>query len=412
MPLLADHFSIILYLLAPLYWIWDSPKTLLTIQTIALGLGALPIYAITRMKTGKASFALAMAVVYLIYPAMEWTNAFEFHPETLGTPMLLAAFYYLYSGKSRWYFLMILLTAFTKETAGLVIIMLGCYALLVRRWRIGVISIGFGAMALTVALATIRYFNHGQPSQYWSLYSAYGNNMASMTANFIHHPIWILRSLDRGENKRYLIQLLEPLVFLPLLAPEVSAVAIPALMANMLSGRSQMTTIYYHYTAFITPILFVAAIVGLERWAKWGNRMTTGAMLFLLFMINISTLTWSPLWNPNARLVPPISPQDTEETIRMIRCIPPTASVAADLPLVSHLDHRTCVYLLPNPFYPIGYGNNPQALNLSLGDESPFPTREELEKKISSSKWTILLCILPQSRFCHHFMIFILPSRS
>ena len=53
LPLLADHFDPILFLLAPLYWIWASPKTLLVAQTLALGIGAWPIYLIAMRRLGK-----------------------------------------------------------------------------------------------------------------------------------------------------------------------------------------------------------------------------------------------------------------------------------------------------------------------------------------------------------------------
>lgn len=55
--LLGDHFSAFLYLLAPLYRLWDSPKTLLLAQTAALALGALPVYGLARRKTGSAPAA-------------------------------------------------------------------------------------------------------------------------------------------------------------------------------------------------------------------------------------------------------------------------------------------------------------------------------------------------------------------
>ncbi len=93
--ILADHFSVILYLLAPLYWFAPHPKTLLTVQTLALSLGAVPTYFLAYRRTRSAPIALTFALIYLSYPATQWTNVVEFHPESFATPLLLGALYCL-----------------------------------------------------------------------------------------------------------------------------------------------------------------------------------------------------------------------------------------------------------------------------------------------------------------------------
>ncbi len=397
--LLADHFSVILYLVAPLYWLWDSPKMLLAVQTIALALGALPIYALTRRRLGSAPIALLLAVAYLLYPAMEWTNTFDFHPETLGTPMLLAAFYYLSTRSWRWYFIMITLFALTKETAGLTIVLLGCYALLGKQWRIGWLSIGFGAVSLAVALATIRYFNNGDPSPYWSLYAPYGHNPSSLILNLVHHPNDIMNRLSADESQRYIIQLMQPLVFLPLLAPEVFVIAVPSLLANMLSSRGQMQQIYYQYTAFITPILFGAAIVGMDRWKRWGNGLTTILLLLFLSTAVINAVSWGPLRISHWPLSRPTSISIADEAFHILQEIPPNASVSAQASLVPHIAHRVQIYTFPNPFCPVGWGNSVQALNQELGEDYPNWSPAQVEKAISASNIEYVALCPPTTPF-------------
>jgi len=68
LPLLADHFSLILYPLAPLYWLWPSAKMLLLAQTLALALGALPLYALARRRLGSAPWALLLAAACCTQP--------------------------------------------------------------------------------------------------------------------------------------------------------------------------------------------------------------------------------------------------------------------------------------------------------------------------------------------------------
>src|SRR3989338_2070052 len=45
---LGDHFTPIVILLLPFYYLWQSPKTLLVLQTIVLALSAVPVYLIAK----------------------------------------------------------------------------------------------------------------------------------------------------------------------------------------------------------------------------------------------------------------------------------------------------------------------------------------------------------------------------
>src|SRR5207253_752685 len=48
--LLGDHFSPVFLLFVPLYLVFPHPETLLVIQTLALALGAWPVYLLARLK--------------------------------------------------------------------------------------------------------------------------------------------------------------------------------------------------------------------------------------------------------------------------------------------------------------------------------------------------------------------------
>ena len=96
---LGDHSSLILFLLVPLYAVFRHPLTLVVGQCIALALGAIPVARLARRATGRASLALAFAALYLLYPALGYSNLFEFHPEVLCTAALLAAFDALDEGR-------------------------------------------------------------------------------------------------------------------------------------------------------------------------------------------------------------------------------------------------------------------------------------------------------------------------
>ena len=90
---LGDHVSLILFVIAPLYALLRHPMTLLLLQCLALALGAVPVFALARRELGDEAIALGFAALYLLHPAIGYTNLFEFHPETLATSLLLATFW-------------------------------------------------------------------------------------------------------------------------------------------------------------------------------------------------------------------------------------------------------------------------------------------------------------------------------
>src|SRR5262245_36683878 len=126
---LGDHTSLILFLVAPLYAIARSPVTLLLIQTVALVLGALPVYWLARRKVLGAGVAIALSAAYLLQPALGYTNLFEFHPEVLSTSALLWAFYALSENKRGWMVIASALALLGKEDVALAVLGMAFYAL-------------------------------------------------------------------------------------------------------------------------------------------------------------------------------------------------------------------------------------------------------------------------------------------
>ena len=89
----------------PLYWLWANVNVLLVVQTVALALGALPVswLAYARLRSNVA--AVVLPLVYLLYPALQAANMFDFHAFTLSAPLLLFAFYFMdavVTGSSSW----------------------------------------------------------------------------------------------------------------------------------------------------------------------------------------------------------------------------------------------------------------------------------------------------------------------
>src|SRR6185503_2483654 len=91
----ATHVEPILFLIAPLYWLWPDPRTLLWLQVAGLTLAALPLYALAVRRLQNEWIALVIVLAYFLMPATEAVTLFDFHAVTFALLFLLSAIYFL-----------------------------------------------------------------------------------------------------------------------------------------------------------------------------------------------------------------------------------------------------------------------------------------------------------------------------
>ncbi|MCI4327281.1 MAG: DUF2079 domain-containing protein [Thermoplasmata archaeon] len=78
---LLVHPSPVLYLAVPLYAAAPSPFTLFAIQSVGVGLAAVPLYLLTRHVTGSPGKGLVAAALFLVWAPTLSGEAFSFHLE-------------------------------------------------------------------------------------------------------------------------------------------------------------------------------------------------------------------------------------------------------------------------------------------------------------------------------------------
>ena len=142
-PRLAEHFEPILIPLAALFFLWDDVSVLLIAQSLALALGALPVFWIARRQltlgtTGSPSplgewAALAFATAYLLYPHLQAANIADFHADPFVVTPLLLAFWYSLQQRWRWAWVWALLAMLVKENLPTLTAMLGLWLVLHKR---------------------------------------------------------------------------------------------------------------------------------------------------------------------------------------------------------------------------------------------------------------------------------------
>lgn len=349
---LAAHFDPILAAFAPLWWIWPSPDMLLTVQAIAVALGALPVYWLARKHVGGDWAGLGFALVYLLYPATQWLTLNEFHPVALACPFLLFAFWYLDEGRLWPFAIWATLAMTTKEEVGLVVAGMGVWYAIRRRPRAGLAIAGAGVLVSALAIGVIvPHYNNGG-STFYGRYDAVGGSAGGMAKTLFTHPWTLLEQAFQSRDLHYLLHLLGPLSLFFVAAPVVLLAALPELALNQLSETPTQTSIHFHYTAAAIPILIVASVFG----AGWLARRHSARTIVTVAVVVALLANWKlgavPLW----RVIPggeDFQAKDWHVTAHdrvaqaAVDLVPKGAVVSATNVLGAHLSGRRKVLSLP-----------------------------------------------------------------
>ena len=274
--LLSDHWSPILAALAPLYWVHDSPATLLVAQAVLFALAIPPLWAFTRREIGATSAYLVCGAYALSLPIMA-AITFDFH-EVAFAPLLTAVMAERFqAGRHLHAVLAAAALLLVKEDMGLLVAGYGAYLLLTRRRRAGLAFIAAGVAATWVASRVLIPAFGGSGSFYWA-YGQFGPGAGPAALNILTHPLHAVGVLvTPGVKVRTMIGLLAPLGFLPLASP-LTVAALPLLAERMLaSGYPLWWQAKFQYNAFIVMILVLAAVDGAARiQGHWPARMIAG----------------------------------------------------------------------------------------------------------------------------------------
>ena len=262
----GDHASFIFYPLALLYKIYPDVHWLLLVQAVSLALGAWPSWSLARQAGLNNSISWAIACIYLLYPLVFNVNLFDFHPEVIALPALLAAILAARQNKTLWFCAAIVLVLSCKAVLSLTVAAMGLWLLCFDKKRnCGLIALFLGAgWFLLTAQAVIPYFNQGRELTGIRRYQYLGNSVFEIAINLIVKPNLVLERLFSLETFEYLALLLLPVIWW--LSPRhLSSLisAVPMLAMNILSDIPAQRDLIHQYSVPILPFLLVAVISSL-----------------------------------------------------------------------------------------------------------------------------------------------------
>lgn len=345
---LAFHADFILIFFAPLYWIWETPKVLLLIQVVVAGIGAFFVYLLADTLLKNKTLALTFATIYLLYPPLAWSVLFDFHAVVLATTFLLGATYFLIKKKYILFIIFAILAALTKEQVWFVIALFGPVLFFNHKKRV------LGSMVFFVSLGMFYFLLWYAIPQVaatqghfaLSYFDSAGNSPSDLIKQSILSPQETISKILQPERLNYLQALFMPLGYLSILFPAWLIFAGADLALNLLSDKGELHEITYHYTAIITPFIFLCAMYGVRIFKK--PVMKYLIAMYLLVVSSIAAFQYGPLpgtQNPNDEMfIAPV--QHREEIQEKLDEIPVKNSVASTNELGAQLSHREHIYTM------------------------------------------------------------------
>jgi len=277
----TDHFTPVLVVLTPLYWIHDGPESLLVAQALLFASALPAVWLFGRRALGvPAAYALALA--YGFSWPIQHAVWFPFHQVAFAVPILAWAIERYEAGRYRvstWLAVSLLVV---REDMGLVVSVFGVLLALRGEKRRGwALAIG-GIAAVWLTTSVLIPLLGGSPRRNWT-YWHLGATPVELLVNVVRSPLKTLEyALSPSEKVHTLLWLFAPMFFMALRSRLVW-LAVPPLAIRMLSDSSVYWTTAYHYNAFVVSILFCAAAEG-------------AASLPRPRLPALAKLRWGPIW--------------------------------------------------------------------------------------------------------------------
>lgn len=296
------HSTPILFLLYPFQlWVWH-PLFLVTIHTLALASGSLPLYLLCRQKLSESWHRLAVLVCFFCSPFFIKIWEYQFHPEVFYVPLFLWFAYGLEN--KRWGLLWAIgaLICSVKEDGAIYLGSAFLAAAITRKmsFKWAGAMIAFCACVFGINTHWIIPANSGL-TQYnlAGTASRYGSSVGDFASGVLSHPGEVILLLIKG---RWLSELFR-FLFLPLLDLFFLVSVAPFALITSVASSDVMKGLATYYSAPYLPWVMISLVMTLSKerlpWIK--ARWTHAAKGYVLGFALVSSIpAWWPYHLPNS----------------------------------------------------------------------------------------------------------------
>jgi uncharacterized membrane protein len=268
---LANHAKFGAYLFLPIYAIVPRAETLLVIQSVFIGFGALPFFAFVRRHLPEW-MALVLALSYLAYYPLHGASFSEFQALPVAAFFVFTAVWAADAKRYRILAAAIVIALLMREDVAIGLAAFGAFLLLTGYRPVPGLVI---ACVAACYFFFLRFYVMEQAGSWWfpnmykDLWADGEKGFRSVVKTLATNPLFVLSKIIVEKKILYLLHLLVPLVFLPLRRWYLWAALLPgAFLTLLVTNYDPPVTFSFHYVMHWAPYLFLAAALALAALRK------------------------------------------------------------------------------------------------------------------------------------------------
>ncbi len=299
---LLSHFSVHVspayFVLLPFYMIYPHPITLQILQGLAILSGVVPLFLICG-RYGFTKFKTALVcVTFTLYPAFIGGCNYDIHENCLLVPFLMWLFYAIERESIPLTVIFTTLTLSVKEDAAVYAAIIGLYLIFSDRSskmrKTGALILLLSVVYFAVCCAYLESQGLGIMTWRYNEY-IYNDNggLITVITSVILNPAYALSNLLTGDKAVYVIQMLAPLAFMPLITKKFHRylLLIPFILVNLMPDYSYQYSIYFQYSFGTGAILMWLFAMNLRDLKYEQRKCVTAFSVVAALMMTLSTMS-------------------------------------------------------------------------------------------------------------------------
>jgi len=356
---LAIHFSLIYYTLLPGFMVFKSVIYLTIAKTLLMASGVFPLYKISKKKGLSNHISLILSISYLAFPMLIASNIGDGNGHILNEnyfycALLFWIFYFLEDENFKLFWVFCILTILVKEDAPIILASIGLYLILSKKSNFhGKVLFIISAVYFIICTKFIMP-RFGTEYMIASFYNNFAPDasaaLPSILYAFIYKPSYVLQQIFTPAKVIFLLQLLAPLMFLPLLALKKVqnwALIIPIVLTSLLcTNPCYIYELASHHNMTPICICFYLTIIVLSEFKS--KKYQIFIVISILLVTSIFSISYNSV---KAKYISYYIENRAAINLTDIalKKIPESASVTADDHFSTKLTNRLNLYLFFNP---------------------------------------------------------------
>ena len=340
----AVHFSPILYIALPVYYIFPNPSTILAVQAIVVALGVIPIYKLAKHFNLSNNKIIAVVLIYILHPTVIDNNFYYFHENCFLTVLLLCLFYFAEKKKAIPTLIFALLTMMVKEDAPVYVLFFGLYLLISNKDKImGVLLSAFSSLYFAIVTYLMSIYGQGiMTYRYENFIFTEDGSIYSVIFNIIKNPTYVFQQILNQPKLEFLILMLVPMALLPFAVKKPSNLILlcPMLLINLMTNYVYQYDIGFQYTYASVAFLFYILIINVSeldnKFAK--KLLISGVCASLVFFCSVNLSKVESIKTYNAEK------DDVKIINRALNTIPMDKSIKSTTFFIPALWNRDEIY--------------------------------------------------------------------